>query len=114
MVTMTGFKWIQAKSFVNIRMGRCLILPTLGEDGRLSADLAVSQIGGVWSANVMVTRQLDIAGQGTGIGDFSIGAAAFNTHFGGSLYNLAADLFGAGPWISTTSRCSCRSTGASD
>ena len=64
---------------------------------RLSADVTVSQSGGVWSASVMVTRQLDIAGRGTvDIVDFSIGAVAFNTHFGGSLYNPAADLLGTG------------------
>jgi hypothetical protein len=64
---------------------------------RLSADVTVSQTSGVWSASVMITRQLDIAGRGSvDIVDFSIAAMAFNTHTGSSLYNPAADLTGTG------------------
>jgi len=64
---------------------------------RLSADVTVSQNGNVWSATVMVTRQLDIAGRGVvDIVAFSVAAMAFNSHPGSSNYNPLADLAGTG------------------
>jgi hypothetical protein len=64
---------------------------------RLSADVAVTENGGVWSASVIVTRQLDINGRGTvDIVDFSTMVADYGSSPGGSRYNLAADLTGDG------------------
>ena len=63
----------------------------------LSADTTVYGAGGTWSATMMVTRQLDIAGRGTvDLVDFGIVASSFNSLIGGSLYKPAADLTGDG------------------
>jgi len=63
----------------------------------LSADITVTESGGVWSASVMVTRQLAITGGGTvGIVDFSIVALDYGSSLGSSRYNPAADLTGSG------------------
>jgi len=63
----------------------------------LSADIAIGQIVGVWSASVIVTRQLDINRSG-GVDsiDFSIVALDYGSSFGGPGYNAAADLTGSG------------------
>jgi hypothetical protein len=63
----------------------------------LSADIIVSQIGGVWSASVMVTRQLAVSGDHmVGIVDFSIVALDYGSSLGSPRYNPAADLTGSG------------------
>lgn len=63
----------------------------------LSADISVAQTAGVWSASVIVTRQLDIAGRGTvDIVDFSVVVADYGTSLGGPRYNPAADVTGSG------------------
>lgn len=63
----------------------------------LSADVTVTQTGGVWSASVMLTRQLAITGARTvGIVDFSIVALDYGSSLGGPRYNPAADLTGSG------------------
>jgi hypothetical protein len=63
----------------------------------LSADISVTQDAGVWSASVMVTRQLDITKTGTvNILDFSIVTFDYGSSPGGSRYNPAADLTASG------------------
>ena len=63
----------------------------------LSADITLSQTGGVWSASVMVTRQLDIAGRGSvDIVDFSALVADYGSSIGGPKYNPAADITASG------------------
>jgi len=63
----------------------------------LSADVTLSLNGGVWSASVMVTRQLAITGAGTvGLVDFSIVALAYGSSLGSSRYSAAADITGSG------------------
>ncbi len=63
----------------------------------LSADVTLSLTSGVWSASVMVTRQLAITGAGTvGILDFSVVALAYGSSLGNIRYNPAADLTGSG------------------
>jgi hypothetical protein len=63
----------------------------------LSADVTVMQTGGVWSASVIVTRQLDINGRGTvDIVDFSTVVADYGTLPGNPRYNPAADVSGSG------------------
>ncbi len=63
----------------------------------LSADVTLNLNSGVWSASVMVTRQLAITGAGTvGIVDFSIVALAYGSSLGSSRYTTAADLTGSG------------------
>jgi hypothetical protein len=63
----------------------------------LSADVTLNLSSGVWSASVMVTRQLAITGAGTvGIVDFSIVALAYGSSLGSTGYNSAADFTGSG------------------
>lgn len=63
----------------------------------LSADITLSQTGGVWSASVMVTRQLDLAGRGTvDIVDFSALVADYGSSIGGPKYSPAADITASG------------------
>jgi len=63
----------------------------------LSADVSVTQDAGVWSASVMVTRQLDIAKTGiVNILDFSIIALDYGSSPGDLRYNPAADLTASG------------------
>ncbi len=63
----------------------------------LSADVTLSLTSGVWSASVMVTRQIAITGAGTvGIVDFSIVALAYGSSLGTTRYNSAADFTGSG------------------
>ena len=63
----------------------------------LSADVTVGLNNGVWSASVVVTRQLDIAGRGSvDIVDYGIMASSFNSRVGSSKYNAAADITGSG------------------
>jgi len=63
----------------------------------LSADVTLSLTSGVWSASVIVTRQLAITGAGTvGIVDFSVVALDYGSSLGSSRYNPAADLTGSG------------------
>jgi hypothetical protein len=63
----------------------------------LSADVALNLNSGLWSASVMVTRQLAITGAGTvGLVDFSIVALAYGSSVGSSGYTAAADLTGSG------------------
>jgi hypothetical protein len=64
---------------------------------RLSADIKVTANGGVWSASVMVTRQLDINSRGSvDIVDFSTVAADFGSSLSSPRYNAVADLTGSG------------------
>jgi hypothetical protein len=59
----------------------------------LSADIMVTQAGGVWSANVIITKQLDIAARGTvDIVDVGIILSAFDSYPGSPLYNSRADV----------------------
>jgi nitrous oxidase accessory protein NosD len=59
----------------------------------LSADIILFQAGGVWSATVMVTRQLDIAARGTvDIVDVGIVATAFDSYPGSPLYSSRVDV----------------------
>lgn len=63
----------------------------------LSADISVAQSSGVWSATVMVTRQLDLSKTGiVNLIDFSIVALDYGSSPGGPRYNSAADLTGSG------------------
>ena len=63
----------------------------------LSADVTISLFSGVWSASVMVTRQLAITGAGTvGLVDFSVVALAYGSSPGSTRYTPAADLTGSG------------------
>jgi hypothetical protein len=63
----------------------------------LSADISVTQAGGVWSTSATVTRQLDISKSGTvSIVDFSIVALDYGSALGSLRYNPAADLTGSG------------------
>jgi hypothetical protein len=63
----------------------------------LSADVTLSLNAGVWSASVMVSRQLAISGDGNvSIVDFSMVALAYGSSPGTSRYNPAADLTGNG------------------
>jgi hypothetical protein len=63
----------------------------------LSADVTVTQTGGVWSASVIVTRQLDINGRGTvDIVDFSTIVSDYGSSLSSPKYNPAADLTGSG------------------
>jgi len=63
----------------------------------LSADVTVIQNGGVWSASVIVTRQLDINGHGTvDITDFSTVVFDYGSSLGAPKYNPAADPTGSG------------------
>jgi len=63
----------------------------------LSADVSVTQTGGVWSASVIVTRQLDISKSGiVNSIDFSIVAFDYGSSLGSPRYNPAADLTGSG------------------
>jgi len=63
----------------------------------LSADIVVKGNGGVWSASVMVTRQLAITGGGrVSFADCSILAFAYGSSLGAPRYNPAADLNGSG------------------
>lgn len=59
----------------------------------LSADIMLTQTGGVWSAKVMVTRQLDIAARGTvDIVDVGIISSAFDSYPGSPLYSARTDV----------------------
>lgn len=63
----------------------------------LSANLSILQTGGVWSATVSVTRQLDVNHQSTvNLVDFSTIAADYGVSVGSPNYNPAADLTGSG------------------
>jgi hypothetical protein len=63
----------------------------------LSADISVTQSGGVWSASVMITRLLSISkGGSVGIVDFSIVTYDYGATLGTPRYNPAADLAGSG------------------
>jgi len=63
----------------------------------LSADISVMQKGGVWSASVIVTRQLDIDANGTvDISDASVVGNAWSTSIGSFNYNPRADLNASG------------------
>ena len=55
--------------------------------------MTLSLKNGVWSASMMLTRQLDIVGRGTvDLVDFGMGARTFDSSIGSPLYNPAADL----------------------
>ena len=63
----------------------------------LSADVTLSLKNGVWSASMMVTRQLDMAGRGTvDIVDFGVVVATFDRSIGSPLYDPAANVTGSG------------------
>jgi hypothetical protein len=63
----------------------------------LSADISVMQNGGVWSASVIVTRQLDINRRGAvDIVDFATVVADYGTSPGSLRYDPAADVSGIG------------------
>ena len=63
----------------------------------LSADVTLSLTSGVWSASVMVTRQLAVTGASTvGLVDFSVVALAYGSSVGSTRYNPVADLTGTG------------------
>jgi hypothetical protein len=63
----------------------------------LSADISVTENGGVWSASVIVTRQLDVNKRGiVDIVDFATVVADYGSSLGSPKYNPAADLTGGG------------------
>jgi hypothetical protein len=63
----------------------------------LSADIMLTQAGGIWSATVMVTRQLDIAAHGTvDIVDIGIVTTAFGAYPGRPLYSSRTDVAARG------------------
>jgi hypothetical protein len=63
----------------------------------LSADITLTQAGGVWSGTVMVSRQLDIAARGTvDIVDVGIVTAAFDSYPGSPLYSSRTDVAARG------------------
>jgi len=63
----------------------------------LSADVTVSLKNGIWSAPMMVTRQVDIAGRGiVDIVDFGIVVATFDRSIGSPFYDPAANVTGSG------------------
>lgn len=63
----------------------------------LSANIVVSQSGGVWSASVGLTRQIDILAHGTvDITDLASIAASFKLSVGTLGYNPSADIAGDG------------------
>ena len=87
-------------SIVNVQVANNLARFLLNVPVRpyaLSADVTLGLTNGVWSASVVVTRQLDIAGRGSvDIVDYGIIASSFNSRIGSSKYNALADLIGGG------------------
>jgi hypothetical protein len=63
----------------------------------LSADVTVRESNSVWSASVMVTRQIDVAHRGiVDIVDFGIVALAFDSSMGSPLYSAVGNLTATG------------------
>lgn len=94
----TLFSKTYAISNVGVANNRAMFLLNVAVNPYpLSADVRLIENGGVWSATVMVTRQLDIAARGTvDIVDVGIVTAAFDSTPGTTNYSPSIDVAGRG------------------